>query len=111
MRVTPIRSCLLLSLLLALTTSPLTASAGAPAAAPEARASACPDSIRLGGKRYAFYERRVSCANARRAVRRLYDSYGKRGRPRGFRCQSRSRFRKTGGCTNSRRTRYFGFSR
>jgi len=106
-----LRFCLLLGLLcLAATASPLTASAGAPEPSPKATASACPGSITLGGKRYAYFQRRVNCANARRAVRRLYASYGERGRPRGFKCRSRTRFRKNGACSSSR-TRYFGFSR
>ena len=74
-------------------------------------ASACPSSIRLGSRRYAYFQRRVNCENARRAVRRLYASYGRRGRPRGFRCRSRTRFRRNGACRNSTGTRYFGFSR
>lgn len=92
----------------------LTATAAAPTSSPasvEAKASACPGSIRLGTRRFAFYRHRVTCAGARRAVARLYASYGRRGTPRGFRCRSKSRFRKTGGCTNPTKTRYFGFSR
>ncbi len=81
------------------------------AAAPEAKASACPSTIRLGNRRFAYFQRRVNCANARRAVRRLYASYGRRGEPRGFNCRSRTRFRRNGACRNSRGTRYFGFSR
>ncbi len=83
----------------------------ASAAASEVSASGCPTTIRLGTRRYAYFQRRVNCANARRAVRRLYASYGRRGRPRGFRCRSRTRFRRNGACRNSTGSRYFGFSR
>ena len=78
--------------------------------APEARASACPTTIRLGNRRFAYFQRRVNCTRARRAVRRLYASYGRRGEPRGFRCRSPNRFRRYGSCRASR-TRYFGFAR
>ncbi|MDQ4048051.1 MAG: hypothetical protein M3131_01520, partial [Actinomycetota bacterium] len=83
----------------------------ASAAAPEAKASACPSTIRLGNRRYAYFQRRVNCTRARRAVRRLYATYGRQGRPRGFRCRSRNRFRGNAGCRNSTGSRYFGFSR
>jgi len=102
----------LLSLTLAVTASSATAAAptsSRPSA--EAKASACPTSIRLGGKRFAFYRRGVTYKGARTAIRRLYASYGRRGTPRGFKCRSRSRFRKTGGCATRGTTRYFGFSR
>lgn len=78
---------------------------------PIATAAACPDAIRLGGRRYAYYQHRVKCRRARRAVRRLYATRGRDGTPRGFRCRSQSGFRRTGGCVNSSRTRYFGFHR
>ena len=92
----------------------LTAGAATPrasAASVEARTAACPGSIRMGGRRFAFYRHRVTCDGARTAVRRLYASYGRRGTPRGFKCRSRSRFRKTGGCVNRTGSRYFGFNR
>lgn len=91
--------------------SSTTASPPAGASAVEAEASACPDSIRMGGKRFAFYKHRVTCTGARTAVRELYASYGRRGTPRGFRCGSKTRFRKSGGCRNRARTRFFGYSR
>ncbi|MGI8946305.1 MAG: hypothetical protein ACR2GL_08725 [Thermoleophilaceae bacterium] len=82
------------------------------ARAPLASAAArCRGSIRLGGRRYAFWRHRVRCGAARRAVRRLFASRGRRGSPRGFRCRSRSRFRKTGACSTRGLGRYFGFSR
>ena len=87
-----------------------TAAPEASAAAPEARASGCPSTIRLGNRRFAYFQRRVNCTRARRAVRRLYATYGRAGRPRGFRCRSPNRFRRSGSCRASR-TRYFGFSR
>ena len=99
---------------LALAVPGLGSSAAAPPAATasvKATASACPGTIRLGGKRFAFYKHRVTCLGARRAVRRLYETYGRRGTPRGFKCRSRSRFRKTGGCRTSSGSRYFGYSR
>ena len=82
------------------------------ASAPEAGASACPTTIWLGGRRHAYFQRgRVNCTRARRAVRRLYATYGREGRPRGFRCRSTNRFRRSGGCSNSTNTRYFNFYR
>ncbi len=78
---------------------------------PIAMAAACPDAIRLGGRRYAYYQHRVNCRRARRAVRRLYATRGREGTPRGFRCKSTSGFRRAGGCVNASRSRYFGFSR
>jgi hypothetical protein len=112
----PRRSALALTLCLAfavMATAPAdrAVSPASSAAASEVRASACPTTIRLGSRRYAYFQRRVNCENARRAVRRLYASYGRRGRPRGFRCRSRTRFRRNGACRNSTGTRYFGFSR
>lgn len=91
----------------------LTGTAAAPSTASasvKATASACPGTIRLGGKRFAFYRKRVTCRGSRTAVRRLYETRGRRGTPRGFKCRSRSRFRRAGGCKNSTNTRYFGFS-
>ena len=83
----------------------------ASAASPEATASACPSTIRLGNRRFAYFQRgRVNCARARRAVRRLYATFGREGRPRGFRCRSDSRFRRNGSCRASR-TRYFLYNR
>ena len=109
-----IRHALLVSLAgLALAVPGLDVSSAAPAAeraSVKATASACPGSIRMGGKRFAFYKHRVTCTGARRSVRLLYETRGRRGTPRGFKCRSLSRFRKTGGCRNSTRTRYFGFS-
>lgn len=109
--------CSLVTLTLCLTVAVPTAfsadRAAAPeasAAAPEARASGCPTTIRLGNRRYAYFQRRVNCTRARRAVRRLYATYGREGRPRGFRCRSPNRFRRYGSCRASR-TRYFGFAR
>lgn len=98
----------------------LTAPAAAPAnrgaavtasgAAPTALASACPTTIRLGGRRYAYYQRgRVNCRRARDAVRRLWETYGRRGRPRGYRCGSDTRFRRNGICRKTRTT-YFGYN-
>ena len=81
------------------------------AASPKATASACPSTIRLGNRRFAYFQRgRVNCTRARRAVRRLYATYGREGRPRGFRCRSDTRFRRNGACRASR-TRYFLFNR
>ena len=80
------------------------------AAAPKAGASACPTTIRLGNRRFAYFQRRVNCTRARRAVRRLYASYGRRGRPRGFRCRSDTRFRRNGACRKSRSV-YFLYNR
>jgi len=91
----------------------LTATAAAPGptrASVPAKAAACPGSIRLGGKRFGTYRHRVTCAGARRAIMELYASYGRRGTPRGFRCRSQSRFRKTGGCTTRGGARFFGYS-
>ena len=109
-----IRLALLASLLsLALALPALTATAAAPASvrgSVQAKAAACPGSIRLGGQRFGTYRHRVTCTGARRAIRELYDSYGRRGTPRGFRCRSQSKFRKTGGCTTRGGARYFGFS-
>ena len=82
----------------------------ASAAAPEARATGCPTTIRLGNRRFAYFQRRVNCTRARRAVRRLYATYGREGRPRGFRCRSPNRWRRYGSCRASR-TRYFGIAR
>ena len=91
---------------------PAPRAAAAPAnPAPVAQAAACPGAIRMGGRRYAYYQRRVNCKRARRAVRRLFATRGRAGAPRGFRCRSQSNFRKSGGCANRSRTRYFGFSR
>ncbi len=101
--------CLVLA---APTTAPTdrAAAAQASAASPEATASACPTTIRLGNRRFAYYQRRVNCRRARRAVRRLYATYGREGRPRGFRCRSPNRFRRYGSCRRSRSV-YFGFNR
>jgi len=108
------RLTLLASLLsLVLVMPSLTATAAAPTsggASVEARASACAGSIRMGGKRFGTYRRRVTCRGSRAAIRELFASHGRRGTPRGFRCRSQSGFQKTGGCTNRSRTRYFGFS-
>ena len=82
---------------------------GARAAAPQAVASACPSTIRLGNRRYAYFQRGVNCTRARRAVRRLYSTYGRQGRPRGFRCRSVTRFRRNGACRRSSRA-YFGYN-
>lgn len=99
--------CTLLACLLCLA---LAAPAAAPASrGPEAHLSACPDSIRLGNRTFAYYQHRVNCTRARRAVRRLYATYGREGRPRGFRCRSRNRFRRSGACRSG--SRYFLFSR
>lgn len=91
--------------------APSGATASAATASVKATASACTGVIHLGGKRFAFFRRRVTCDGARRALRRLYATYGRRGTPRGFKCRSRSRFRKSGGCRTSTGSRYFGFSR
>lgn len=108
------RLALLASLLsLAPAVPALTATAAAPAssrASVDAKASACPGSIRLGGRRFGTYRHRMTCTGARTAIRQLYASYGRRGTPRGFKCRSESRFRKTGGCTTRGGTRYFGYS-
>ena len=113
---TLVRLALLTSLICAALAMPaLTATAAAPSSSGtsvEARASACPGSITMGGKRFSTWKYRVTCAGQRRAIRALYSSYGRRGTPRGFRCASRSRFRKTGGCrSRSGPRRYFGYSR
>jgi hypothetical protein len=92
----------------------LTATAAAPttaSASVKATASACPSTIRMGGKRFAFYRHRVTCRGGRTAVRRLYASRGHSGTPRGFKCRSASRFRKNAGCVNRTKSRYFGYSR
>jgi hypothetical protein len=111
---TTIRLALLAAVLsLALAMPALTATAAAPTsgrASVQAKAAACPGSIYLGGKRFGTYRHRVTCAGARRAIRDLYASYGRRGTPRGFKCRSQSKFRKTGGCTTRGGARYFGFS-
>ena len=108
------RLALLASLLsLALAMPALTATPAAPTssrASVDAKASACPGSIGMGGKRFGTYRHRVTCTGSRTAIRRLFASYGRRGTPRGFKCRSQSRFRKTGGCTNRSGTRYFGYS-
>lgn len=91
----------------------LTTPAAAPSAASasvNATASACTGVIHLGGKRFAFFRRRVTCDGARRALRRLYETRGRRGTPRGFKCRSRNMFRRAGACRNSTGSRYFGFS-
>lgn len=109
------RFAVLASLLCLATAAPTVAAPAGPASkakvAPKAQAAACPDSIRLGGQRYAYYQQRVNCRRARRAVKRLYASRGGRGRPRGFRCRSESSFRSNGGCVTPNRKRYFGYSR
>lgn len=118
--VTPLRLAVVAALLcLGMTVPALAAgdlsgaTAGAAAAAapaPTAESAACPGSIRLGGRAYAYYQQGVNCGRARRAVRRLYATRGREGAPRGFRCRSRSNFRRHGGCTTRNRKRYFGFS-
>ena len=74
-----------------------------------ARVAACPGSIRLGGEAFVFYRTRANCTRARRAVRRLFASRGKRGRPRGFRCESGSRYRRGAYCHTRGNYRVFGF--
>jgi hypothetical protein len=111
-----VRLALLTSLICAtLAVAFLTPTAAAPtssATSVEAKASACPGSITMGGKRFATWKYRVTCTGQRRAIRTLYSTYGRRGTPRGFKCASRSRFRKTGGCrSKSGPRRYFGYSR
>jgi len=69
----------------------------------------CGNSIRLGGRTYVFYRLRVSCAAARRSVRRLYASGGKRGRPARFICESNTGFRTGGGCHTRRYYKGFGW--
>lgn len=113
---TLVRLALLTSMICAALALPaLTATAAAPTssgASIQARAAACPGSITMGGKRFSTYKYRVTCAGARRAMRALYASYGRRGTPRGFRCASRSKFRKSGGCrSKSSPRRLFGYSR
>jgi hypothetical protein len=110
-----VRIALVVSLLaVALAIPGLTATAAPPSAATASvkatASSACTGVIHLGGKRFAFFRRRVTCDGARRALRRLYETRGRRGTPRGFRCRSRSRFRRAGACRNSTGSRYFGFS-
>lgn len=98
---------------LALAMTALAAAPSAPASSDrsvEATTSACPGSIRLGGARFAVFRHRVSCRVARRSIKRLYRSRGRKGVPRGFRCRSTNGFRRSAGCTNSSVTRYFGFA-
>ena len=102
----------LLSLVPAL--SGLSETAAAPtagSASVKAHSSACPGSIWMGGKRFAVYRKRVTCTGARTAIRALYASYGRRGTPRGFKCRSLTRFRRSGGCINRTKTRNFTYSR
>lgn len=93
------------------TAAPADLASSSEARQPLATASACPSTIRLGNRRFAFYKRgRVDCTRARRAVRRLWETYGRAGRPRGFRCRSTNRFRRSGSCRASS-TRYFLYNR
>ena len=66
------------------------------------------DTIRLGGRTYAFYYGNVSCSSARRWIRDVHSSRG-RHRPRGYTCTSRSRYRREGHCATRTRSKYFGW--
>ena len=102
--------CLALAVPMAVSAETASGPTASTASAPKAGASACPTTIRLGNRRFAYFQRRVNCTRARRAVRRLYASYGRRGRPRGFRCRSDTRFRRNGACRKSRSV-YFLYNR
>jgi hypothetical protein len=110
------RTLLLVAALSAALALPALAATGSasPAAgsSPQAQAAVrCTGVIHLGGKRFAMYKHRVTCDGARRALRTLYATRGRRGTPRGFKCRSASRFRKNAGCKSSSGRRYFGYSR
>lgn len=71
------------------------------AAAPSATIAAACTSVSYGERTYVMYRRGVSCAFARRWVRRLH--YRKQ-EPRGWRCSSGTRYRTGGGCARGRRS-------
>jgi len=82
--------------------SPAAPTITSPAAfAPSATIAAACTSVSYGGRTYVMYRRGVSCAFARRWVRRLH--YTKRG-PRGWRCGSGSGYRTGGGCARGRQS-------
>ncbi len=71
----------------------------------ELNVAAC-TSVKYDGRGYVMYRRGVSCTFARRWIKRLAASSGRR-KPAGYACSSGSRFRGGGYCERGRR--HFGW--
>ena len=70
-------------------------------------ASSC-SSVKVGGKGHVLYRRGVSCSYAKRWVRKLHATRGRK-KPRGWSCSSGSKFRTGGYCEKG--NKHFGWHR
>lgn len=83
--------------------------AGPAEAADTAQTARHCDTIRLGSRTHVFYRGGgVTCRFARRWIKRLYESRGRR-RPPGYICTSGTRYRNGGNCATRTRSKYFGW--